>query len=147
MRSKHKKTFTQLTCTILSLIAVAAINYTIIHNSFIFIILLVLLAHEMGHYLAAKKTQAEPSLPIFIPLPFIFLAATRIKNVTPKNAKQIAIAGPIAGALTALLFLLFATIYKTVLLPVKYLLILLIQEIVTNYFGSDGKKYRNAPTM
>lgn len=147
MRRNRKQKLTQLTCTILSLIAVAAINYTIIHNSFIFIILLVLFAHEMGHYFAAKTTKAEPSLPIFIPLPFIFLAATRIKNVNKTNAKQIAIAGPITGALTALLFLLFATVYKTVLLPVKYLLILLIQEIVTNYFGSDGKKYRKATTL
>jgi len=139
-----RKKLVQLAFTITSAIAVAAINYTILHNTFIFIILLVLLAHEMGHYFVAKKHKAEPSLPIFLPLPFLIIAATKIKPPNKISIKHISLAGPLTGALTALLLLAFSILYKTIFLPTKYILILFIQEIIFNYFGSDGKKYRNA---
>jgi hypothetical protein len=41
----------------MSLSALAAVNYSIIHSSFVFIAILVLFAHELGHYFMAKKKE------------------------------------------------------------------------------------------
>lgn len=143
MNKSFEKLF-QLTCTILSLAALAAINYSIIHNTFIFVIILVLLAHELGHYFAAKNAGTEPSLPIFIPLPFLLIAATKIKNSDKNKIKQISLAGPVAGALATLMLMIFTKIFNVAILPIKYLIMLFFKEIFFNFFGSDGKKYRNA---
>jgi membrane-associated protease RseP (regulator of RpoE activity) len=74
-----------------------------------------LLAHEMGHYLACRHYKIAATLPYFIPFPpplmFIFLlmpgtmgAVIRIRGaITSRRALfDIAVAGPIAGWLTAL---------------------------------------------
>ncbi len=74
-----------------------------------------LLAHEMGHYLACRHYKIAASLPYFIPFPpplmFVFLlmpgtmgAVIRIRGaITSRRALfDIAVAGPIAGWLTAL---------------------------------------------
>ncbi len=74
-----------------------------------------LLAHEMGHYLACRHYRISATLPYFIPFPppllFIFLlmpgtmgAVIRIRGaITSRRALfDIAVAGPIAGWLTAL---------------------------------------------
>jgi energy-converting hydrogenase Eha subunit A len=126
--------------TLSSLAALAAVNYSIIHNPIVFIFILVLLVHELGHYFAAKQQKAKPSLPIFIPLPFIAIGITKIKNLNPKSKAKVSIAGPFAGALSAFLLLLLNLIYNY---TSNFLLIfLLLSEIILNYIGSDGIKYR-----
>ena len=72
----------------------------------------ILLAHEMGHYLFARKNKVAASLPYFIPLPPPFFLGTmgaiivmkgRIKS---KNAlMEIGAAGPLAGMVVAILLL------------------------------------------
>jgi len=71
-------------------------------------ILLILGAHEMGHYLACRYYQVDASLPFFLPAPFVFLTGTlgafiRIREPIPSKRMlfDIGIAGPIAGFMFA----------------------------------------------
>jgi len=128
--------------TLASLIALAAVNYAIIHNSFVFIAIIVLLAHELGHYLTAKMKNVEANLPIFIPIPFIAVGITKVGKHDPDQAAAISMAGPLYGFLTTILIILLNLIYQfTSNIP---LIFLAITEIVFNYFGLDGKKYKTA---
>jgi membrane-associated protease RseP (regulator of RpoE activity) len=75
-------------------------------------ILLILGAHELGHYLACRYYQVDASLPFFIPMPIVLTgtlgAFIRIREPIPTKRMlfDIGIAGPLAGfafALPALL--------------------------------------------
>jgi membrane-associated protease RseP (regulator of RpoE activity) len=64
----------------------------------------ILLAHEMGHYLACRYYGVDATLPHFLPLPFLSLVGTlgafiRIRSPIPHRRAlfDIGIAGPIAG--------------------------------------------------
>ena len=128
--------------TIASLSALAAINYSIINNTFVFWAILVLLAHELGHYFISKKEGASPSLPIFLPLPFIAIGITRIKNLSLKSKKKVSFSGPAFGFLTAFILFLLNIVFS---FTSSFLLAsLMLGEIVFNYIGTDGKKYRHA---
>ena len=69
---------------------------------------LILGAHEMGHYVAARLHKVDSSLPYFIPLPMLGFgtlgAVIRLRNPIPhRNALvDIGAAGPLAGFLVAL---------------------------------------------
>jgi Zn-dependent protease len=70
--------------------------------------LAILLAHEFGHYLAARYHKTAVSLPYFLPFPFSPLgtlgAAIRLKE-PPKNKRvllDIGLAGPLAGLAIAI---------------------------------------------
>ena len=74
---------------------------------FSFTLLLILLSHEMGHYLYCRRYRVGATLPFFIPFPS--LAGTvgafiRIRGMIPSRAAlyDIGIAGPIAGFVPAL---------------------------------------------
>ncbi len=67
-------------------------------------LLVILLAHEAGHYLAARYYRVNASLPYFLPMPiFTFIgtmgAFIRIRSaiLSRKSLFDIGIAGPIAG--------------------------------------------------
>lgn len=71
----------------------------------------ILLAHEMGHYLTARRNRVDVSLPYFIPAPFpslffigTFGAFIRIRSMprTRRAMFDIGAAGPWAGMLIAL---------------------------------------------
>lgn len=69
-------------------------------------LMLILLAHEMGHYLAARYYGVDASLPYFIPAPTLigtFGAFIRIRSrIHSRRALfDIGIAGPIAGFVVA----------------------------------------------
>jgi membrane-associated protease RseP (regulator of RpoE activity) len=75
-------------------------------------LLSILLAHEMGHYLACRRYGIAASLPFFLPGPPIlgtFGAFIRIRSRIPdRNALfDVGIAGPLAGFLVAIPFLLY----------------------------------------
>jgi membrane-associated protease RseP (regulator of RpoE activity) len=69
--------------------------------------LLILGAHEMGHYLACRYYDVDASLPFFIPVPVLQTgtmgAFIRIREPIPQKHMlfDIGIAGPIAGFLVA----------------------------------------------
>jgi membrane-associated protease RseP (regulator of RpoE activity) len=70
-------------------------------------ILLILGAHEMGHYLACRYYDVDATLPFFIPMPLFSTgtagAVIRIREpmATKRIVFDIGIAGPIAGFLVA----------------------------------------------
>lgn len=125
--------------------AFAAINYTIINSPIVFIVTAVLIAHELGHYFAAIYNGAQADIPYIIPLPFIGIGITRIKNFKKLSAhvrKSIIISGPTTGVITAILFLILSFI--TPFIAPLLILCIAISEVLFNYLGSDGKKYRQA---
>jgi membrane-associated protease RseP (regulator of RpoE activity) len=69
-------------------------------------------AHEIGHYLACRYYRIPATLPFFLPGLFFgtFGAVIRIRGVIPhrKALFDIAVAGPVAGFLVALPFLIYA---------------------------------------
>jgi membrane-associated protease RseP (regulator of RpoE activity) len=68
----------------------------------------ILLAHEFGHYIAARVHKVDASLPYFIPLPVAFLgtmgAVIRMRSVIPTRRAllDIGAAGPLAGLALAI---------------------------------------------
>jgi membrane-associated protease RseP (regulator of RpoE activity) len=71
-------------------------------------IMLILLCHEMGHYLTARRNRVNASLPYFIPMPFLlfgtFGAVIVMKSrIRSRNAlMEVGASGPLAGAAVAL---------------------------------------------
>ena len=71
-------------------------------------LLLILGAHEFGHYWASRKNSVQSTLPYFIPAPPMFIAGTfgafiQIKQRIPNRRvlMEIGAAGPIAGFIVA----------------------------------------------
>jgi len=76
-------------------------------------LMLILLAHELGHYLYCLRNGVNATLPFFIPAPTLIGtlgAFIRIKSpIRSRSALfDIGIAGPIAGFVVAVIVLLFA---------------------------------------
>jgi membrane-associated protease RseP (regulator of RpoE activity) len=76
-------------------------------------LMLILLAHEMGHYLYCKKYGVSVTLPFFIPFPtLIGTLGAFIRIRSPLRSRNIlfdiGIAGPIAGFALALPVLIFS---------------------------------------
>lgn len=76
-------------------------------------LMLILFAHEMGHYLACKHYKVQATLPFFIPFPTFFGtmgAFIRIRSQIQSRAAlfDIGIAGPIAGFVVAVAALFIA---------------------------------------
>jgi membrane-associated protease RseP (regulator of RpoE activity) len=89
---------------------------------FSFTLMLILMAHEMGHYLCCRYYGVNATLPFFIPFPSLFGtmgAFIRIRAPIRSRAAlfDIGIAGPIAGFSTALVVLLVALPLSRVALP------------------------------
>jgi membrane-associated protease RseP (regulator of RpoE activity) len=71
-------------------------------------LLVILTAHEMGHYVACRRYDVTATLPFFIPAPPLFLAGTfgafiKIKSAIPSRRAlfDIGLAGPLAGFVVA----------------------------------------------
>lgn len=141
MNSKFKSTLV----LIATASALAAINYTIVHSPTVFVITAVLIAHELGHYFAAIFNGAKADIPYIIPFPFFGIGITRIKNfkkLDPQVRKSIILSGPTTGVFTAIIILLLSFIIPFIAPTLIFIIALF--EILFNYFGSDGKKYRQA---
>jgi membrane-associated protease RseP (regulator of RpoE activity) len=77
-------------------------------------LILILGAHEFGHYWASRRNGVQSTLPYFIPAPPVFIAGTfgafiQIKQVIPNRRilMEIGSAGPIAGFIVALPTLIY----------------------------------------
>ena len=85
-------------------------------------LLLILLAHEMGHYLYCRYYDVHATLPFFIPAPTLIGtlgAVIRIKSPIRSRAAlfDIGIAGPIAGFIVAVSVLLISLSLSKPLTP------------------------------
>jgi Zn-dependent protease len=89
---------------------------------FSFTLMLILMAHEMGHYLCCRYYGVSATLPFFIPFPSLFGtmgAFIRIRAPIRSRAAlfDIGIAGPIAGFAAALVVLLLTLPLSRVMSP------------------------------
>lgn len=91
---------------ITEIVSVAVINPGLLKSgvSFSTSLLTILLAHEMGHYLACRFYGVKATLPFFIPAPPLFLAGTfgafiKMKSPIPSRRAlfDVGLAGPLAG--------------------------------------------------
>lgn len=85
-------------------------------------LMLILLAHEMGHYLCCRYYGVNATLPFFIPAPTLIGtlgAFIRIRSPIRSRAAlfDIGIAGPIAGFFVAVTVLIFALPLSKVMSP------------------------------
>jgi hypothetical protein len=83
-------------------------------------LLLILGAHELGHYFTAKAHGIRVTPPFFIPVPFAlgtFGAFIKIKSLTPNRRAlfDVAVAGPLAGMVFAIPALLIGLRFSQVL--------------------------------
>lgn len=62
---------------------------------------LLILAHELGHYVEARRLGLDPQLPVFIPFLGAYVAL-RNTRFDPWRSASVSIAGPIAGGVAAL---------------------------------------------
>ncbi len=83
-------------------------------------VLMILAAHEFGHYVFCRMHDVDATLPFFIPAPPMFLAGTfgaviRIRETLPskKALFDIGVAGPIAGFVMLLPFLFWGVSHST----------------------------------
>jgi membrane-associated protease RseP (regulator of RpoE activity) len=88
-------------------------NHLLLGLPFSLTLMLILLAHEMGHYLFCVRYGVSATLPFFIPFPTLIGtlgAFIRIKSPLRSRAIlfDIGIAGPIAGFVVALVVLIFS---------------------------------------
>lgn len=64
-------------------------------------LVLLILLHELGHYIEAKREGLNPRLPVFIPF---FGAYVRYTRGNPWETARVALAGPILGGVASLGF-------------------------------------------
>ncbi|MGL6277929.1 MAG: site-2 protease family protein [Gaiella sp.] len=62
---------------------------------------LLILAHELGHYLEARRVGLDPQLPVFIPFLGAYVALRNMRFDPWINAR-VSLAGPVAGGAAAL---------------------------------------------
>jgi Zn-dependent protease len=87
-------------------IFIAVAGYALIWGwSFAVGFVALILVHELGHYVEAKREGLKPQLPIFVPF---LLAYVRYTRGNPWQTARVAIAGPIFGGLASLVVLLVA---------------------------------------
>lgn len=93
------------------------------------LILVMLLSHEMGHYLAARHHGVDATLPYFIPFPSFFFgifpfgtlgAVIQLRSPVQNRRAllDIGVAGPIAGFVVSVLYLVIGFL---TLPPIEYL--------------------------
>jgi Zn-dependent protease len=82
-------------------IFLAVAGYTLIWGlPFAVGIVLLILAHELGHYVEARRSGLDPQLPVFIPFLGAYVAL-RNARFDPWTDARVSLAGPVAGGLAA----------------------------------------------
>lgn len=84
-------------------------------------ILIILTAHEFGHYIACRIHNVDATLPYFLPMPFLPLTGTlgaviKIREAFPSKQAlfDVGVAGPIAGFVMLIPFLIYGVAHSQV---------------------------------
>ncbi len=103
----------------------------------------ILLAHELGHWVVARRHGFEQSLPIFLPVPFGFGtmgAIIRLKSMPRSRAAllEMGAAGPLAGAVVSFIILLFTLPYtrEDVAIPEGTLVTIFNDPLIVKILGT-----------
>ncbi|MBM3320725.1 MAG: site-2 protease family protein [Candidatus Eisenbacteria bacterium] len=96
--------------TLHALLFVLTVGSTILAGGFAysFSLLGILLAHEMGHYLTARRHGIPSTLPYFLPLPSTIFGTMGAvikmdgRNATRRQLFDVGVAGPLAGVVVAI---------------------------------------------
>lgn len=117
-------------------------------------LMLILLSHELGHYVVARRYGVDASLPYFIPLPPFFILGTMgavigMRNVPLDRKKLIDIgaAGPLAGLAVAIPVIWYGLSKSTVgplvaggMQEGNTILYAVIKRLVTGAWLPDGQR-------
>lgn len=123
--------------------ASAAVMYTLLPVWLALTVAAVVVAHEFGHYFAAKKNGVNVKLPFFIPLGYGILGGTYVKDHQPGPAMEISMTGPFVGGLVAASILIGA--FAAGNTPMMWAgFWMLVFQVWSGTFGSDGRRYRRA---
>ena len=76
---------------------------------------LLILVHELGHYVEAKRQGLNPQIPVFIPFIGAYVAL-RNQPFDPWKNALVSVAGPVAGGIGALFCLIYGTVTDSDLL-------------------------------
>lgn len=91
-----------------STIFIAVGGYALIWGwSFAIGFVLLILFHELGHYLEAKREGLDPQLPVFLPFLGAYVAL-RNSRFDPWANARVSLAGPVAGGLASFVCYLYA---------------------------------------
>lgn len=139
---KIYKSKIKLIYSILTACAVAQISYAFISPPIAILMSLGIIIHELGHYMYGKAFNAKASYPLFIPVPFLLIGLTHIADIDPANLPMISMAGLLLEFIYILFMIFYNSFYK--FYSVNILIIYYLISFIFNYFGFDGKKYRQA---
>ncbi len=106
-------------------------------------LLAVLIAHELGHFGAAKLLNTKAALPMFIPLGPLAVGATWIPTKDSAKIRAIAMAGPLAGTLVSVAMLV-AFLLAGIPLGAWFAGGMAFREVFAATLGSDGRKFKKA---
>ena len=106
-------------------------------------IVLLILLHELGHFIEAKREGLNPRLPVFVPF---FGAYVRYTRGNPWQTARVAIAGPILGGIAALgCYLIARADHSTQLQALSYFGFLLnLFNLLPFGFLDGGAVWRSA---
>jgi hypothetical protein len=85
--------------------------------SFSLPVLLILMVHELGHYLACRRYRLPSTLPYFLPLPAVLgtlgaFIRIRVPMRSRRELFDVGVAGPLAGFVALLPFLLYGVAHS-----------------------------------
>lgn len=127
--------------TLATAMAAAQLNY-VLFGPVAYAVVFILLSHEFAHYIYGKSNGGQAYYPFIVPLPFILIGLTIVRDLTDQAKAHTALSGMFYGALASLIILL-----NNILLPLfspLLFLFIIFWEFFYNYFiGTDGKTYKN----
>jgi len=121
--------------------ATAAVLYAMLPLWLGAVIMIIVAAHEFGHYFAAAKTGQMPLLPFFIPLIYGVLGGTTVKGKDPNHLQSVALAGPMVGSIVSIILMMISIAMRFTPMAWASFWMLLFQ-VWSGTFGADGRRYR-----
>jgi len=135
--SKHKRKFVAVG----SAAGTAAVMYAVWSTVVVFLMLAVVILHEMGHFYSAQFSGVETGYVVFIPFILGILGITQIHDIPDELQRRIAIAGPVAGVIASAIIFAIVWLLQFVSLILPALLLMLF-EALNLVIGADAKRFR-----